>query len=157
VGFSWRRGARCDRWTRTISLRLDGEASELEAIALERHLAVCPRCREIAFDTTSLTRLLREAPLVELDRPVVVTSPRRVRKKVVRRAAAGILVAAGLAAAAAGVTVVPDSGPKHPSSALGFTSEHEQRQFVQAELIRLEPNTVFVVETAPRFAGHGLL
>ena len=89
---------------RAISLRLDGEASELEVAALERHLAVCPRCREIAAETASLTYLLREAPLVELERPVVVTSPRRVRKKVVRRTAAGILVAAGLAAAGLGIT-----------------------------------------------------
>ena len=74
-----------------------------------------------------------------------------------RRAAAGFLVAAGLAAAGVGITVVSDSGPKHPSSALGFRDLHEQRQFVRAELIRLEPQAVFTVKTAPRFAGHGLL
>jgi anti-sigma factor RsiW len=157
VGFSWRRGARCDRWARAISLRLDGEASELEVVALERHLAVCARCRELAAETESFTQLLREAPLVELARPVVVTSPRRGRTKVVRRAAAGILVAAGLALAGVGVVAVEESGPEHPSSALGFRDAHEQRQFVRAELRRLEPNVVFVVETAPRFAGHGLL
>ena len=142
---------------RVISLRLDGEASELEVAALDRHVAVCPRCREVAADTASLTSLLRGAPLVELERPVVVASPHRVRRKVVRRAAAGILVAAGLAAAGLGVTVAVDSGPKHPSSALGFRDLHEQRQFVRAELIRLEPQAVFTVKTAPRFAGHGLL
>ena len=142
---------------RLISLRLDGEAAQLEAAALDRHLERCPRCREVAADTAALTSLLREAPLVELERPVVVTSPRRVRKKVVRRAAAGILVAAGLAGAALGVTVFVDSGHKAPSSALGFRNLHEQRQFVRAELIRLEPQSVFQVQTAPRFAGHGLL
>jgi anti-sigma factor RsiW len=142
---------------RSISLRLDGEASELEVMALDRHLAVCPRCREIAADTASLTYLLRDAPLVELERPVVVASSRRVRKKVVRRAAAGVLVFAGLAAAGLGYTLFEDSGPKHPSSALGFRDLHEQRQFVRAELIRLEPQAVFQVQTAPRFAGHGLL
>ena len=104
-----------------------------------------------------MTQLLRDAPLVELERPVVVTYPRRARKKVVRRAAAGILVAAGLAAAGLGITAFTDSGPKHPSSALGFRDIHEQRQFVRSELIRLEPQAVFTVETAPRFAGHGLL
>jgi anti-sigma factor RsiW len=142
---------------RVISLRLDGEASQLEVAALERHLAVCPRCREADADTASLTHLLRVAPLVELERPVVIDYPKRVRKKVVRRAAAGILVAAGLAGAGLGVTVFAESGPKHPSSALGFRDLHEQRQFVRAELIRLEPQSVFTVETAPRFAGHGLL
>ena len=142
---------------RAISLRLDGEASELEVAALERHLSLCARCREIAADTASLTQLLRTAPLAELERPVVVTSPRRVRKKVVRRTAAGVLVFAGLAAAAVGFTSLTDSGPKHPSSALGFRDIHEQRQFVRSELIRLEPQAVFTVPTAPRFAGHGLL
>jgi len=142
---------------RSISLRLDGEASELEVMALERHLAGCPRCREVAADTASLTQLLRSAPLVELERPVFVPASRRTRSKVVRRAAAGILVAAGLAAAGLGVTTLTDAGPKHPSSALGFRNLDEQRQFVRSELIRLEPQTVFQVETAPRFARHGLL
>jgi predicted anti-sigma-YlaC factor YlaD len=142
---------------RVISLRLDGEASQLEVTALERHLTGCPRCREFAADTASLTTLFREAPLAELTRPVVVTSPGRVRKKVVRRAAAGILVAAGLAAVGFGVTAFTESGPKHPSSALGFRDLHEQRQFVRSELIRLEPQAVFRVKTDPRFAGHGLL
>jgi anti-sigma factor RsiW len=142
---------------RAISLRLDGELSQIEVAALERHLDVCPRCREADADTASLTQLLRAAPLVELDRPVVIAYPRRTRKKVVRRAAAGILVAAGLAAAGLGITVFTESGPKHPSSALGFRDIHEQRQFVRSELIRLEPQSVFTVETAPRFAGHGLL
>ena len=142
---------------RVISLRTDGEASQLEVAALDRHLAVCPRCREIAADTASLTQLLRAAPLVELERPVAIAYPRRTRKKVVRRAAAGILVAAGLAAAGLGITAYTASGPKHPSSALGFRDIHEQRQFVRSELIRLEPQSVFTVETAPRYAGHGLL
>jgi len=71
--------------------------------------------------------------------------------------AAGVLVFAGLTAAGLGITVAMDSAPKHPSSALGFRDLHEQRQFVRAELIRLEPQSVFTVKTAPRFAGHGLL
>ena len=94
---------------------------------------------------------------MELDRPVVVTAPHRARKQAVRRAAAGILVAAGLAAATAGIAFFQESGPKHPSSALGFRDAHEQRQFVRSELARLEPQILHVVETAPRFAGHGLL
>ena len=130
---------------------------QLEVAALDRHLAVCPRCREVAADTALTDTAPSRAPLVELERPVVVASPRRARKKVVRRAAAGILVAAGLAAAVSASRRSPTSGPKHPSSALGFRDIHEQRQFVRAELIRLEPQSVFTVETAPRFAGHGLL
>jgi anti-sigma factor RsiW len=157
VGFSWRRGARCDRWLRTISLRLDGEASELEVAALDRHLAACPRCREVAAETAAFTALLREAPLVALERRVLVESPRTGRKKVVRRASAGILVAAALASVGLGLASVADSGPRHPSSALGFRDLDEQRQFVRAELIRLEPDEVRAAEAAPRLAGRGLL
>ncbi len=156
MGLHWRRTRPCERWVRAISLRLDGEASELENAALERHLATCSRCSEIAADTALLTHLLREAPLVELTRPIVVTSPRRVRKQLVRRTAAVFVVATGLAAAA-GMTLFSDSGPKHPSSALGFRDLHEQRQFVHAELIRLEPQTVFAIKAAPRLAGRALL
>jgi anti-sigma factor RsiW len=156
VGRYWRRARPCERWLRTISLRLDQEASQLEAAALERHLAACPRCREFADETASLTRLLREAQLVELERPVVVTSPRRVRKQLVRRGAAVLVAAAGLATAA-GMTLFSDSPPKNPSSALSFRDLNEQQQYVRTELIRLEPHTVLAVKTAPRFVGHGLL
>jgi anti-sigma factor RsiW len=157
VGFYWRRRAGCERWLRTISLRLDGEVSELESAALDRHLASCARCREASAGTNVLTQLLREAPLVELDRPVFVAAPRRVRKRTVRRAAAGVLVAAGLAAAIAGSTAFRDSGPTHPSSALGFRDLDEQRRFVQSELIRLEPHLAAAAQAAPRLAGRGLL
>jgi anti-sigma factor RsiW len=157
VGFSWRRGARCDRWLRTISLRLDGEASELEVAALDRHLAVCPRCREVAAETLAFTNLLREAPLVPLERRVVVESSHATRKRVVRRATAGILVAAALSSVGLGLASIADSGPRHPSSALGFRDLHEQRQFVRAELIRLEPEDRRAAQAAPRLAGRGLL
>jgi anti-sigma factor RsiW len=157
VGFSWRRGARCDRWLRTISLRLDGEASELEVAALDRHLAVCPRCREVAAETLAFTNLLREAPLVPLERRVVVESSHATRKRVVRRATAGILVAAALSSVGLGLASIADSGPRHPSSALGFRDLHEQRQFVRAELIRLEPEEMRAAAAAPRLAGRGLL
>ncbi len=156
MAFYRRRAAPCERWIRAISLRLDGEASELEVAALDRHLESCPSCFAIAADTASLTELLRAAPLVELERPVVVTSPHRVRKQLVRRTATVFVVAAGLAAAA-GMTLFSDSGPKHPSSAIDFRSQQEQRQFVRAELIRLEPQTTLALETAPRFAQRPLL
>jgi anti-sigma factor RsiW len=156
VGFYRRRANRCDRFVRMISLRLDGEASEMECAALDRHLANCARCSEIAAENTSLTRLLRTAPLVALERPVVVTSPQRVRRQRVRVSAAVCVVAAGLSVAG-GLALFSGADPKHPNSALGFRSLGEQKQFVRAELLRLEPNTVAAVQTAPRFVGHGLL
>jgi anti-sigma factor RsiW len=156
VGFYRRKAAPCERWLRAISLRLDGEASELEVAALDRHLAECPRCSEIAAETAAVTYLLREAPLLELRHPVVVTSPRRARKQFVRRAAAVCVVAAGLAVAA-GMTIFQSSGASHPSSALGFRDLNEQRQFVRAELIRLEPAAPAPGGTPHRFTAGALL
>src|SRR4051794_28528690 len=156
MGFYRRRATRCDRWVRAISLRLDGESSELEAAALDRHLEGCARCSEIAEEHEALTRLLRGAPLVPLERHVVVTSPQRARRQLVRRSAAVCVVAAAFAGAGA-LAVFGGGGPDNPSSALGFSSIGEQRQFVQAELIRLEPPTPYLPQLAPRFAGRGLL
>jgi anti-sigma factor RsiW len=157
VGFYRRKVTPCERSIRAISLRLDGEISELESAALVRHRAVCEHCCEIAAHPAATTELLREAPLVELERRVVVTSPRRVRRQRVRRTAAVVLVGAGLAVAA-GTTLFAETTQKHPSSALGFRDLDEQRQFVQAELIRLEPNAVIAAaQVAPKFVGHALL
>jgi anti-sigma factor RsiW len=153
--YRWR-AAPCERWVRAISLQLDGEASELEAAALARHLLTCQRCREIATETAATTQLLREAPLLELGRPVTVVSPQRARKQFVRRGSAVLVVAAGLAVASA-VTWFSDAPPKHPSSALSFRNVQEQQRFVRGELRRLEPETVFAAKTPPRFAGHDLI
>jgi predicted anti-sigma-YlaC factor YlaD len=157
VGFSWRRGARCERWAKAISLRLDGEASELELAGLDKHLHACPRCRELAAELDAFTLFLRTAPLEQPVRPVVVTSPAAARRRVVRRSAALVLVTGSLGAALLGVVVSSDSTVTHPSSALGFRDLGEQRQYVRAELIRLEPEDVREAEAAPKFAGHGLL
>ena len=143
MGFYRRRATRCDRWVRAISLRLDGESSELEAAALDRHLASCARCSEIAAEHAALTRLLRERAARPLERHVVVTSPQRARRQLVRRSAAVFVVAAGFAAAA-GLAVFGSGGSGNASSALGFSSIGEQRQFVQAELTRLEPPTPYL-------------
>jgi anti-sigma factor RsiW len=157
VGFHRRKPTPCERSIKAISLRLDGEITELESAALDRHLAECERCSEIAAHTAAMTAVLREAPLVELERQVVVTSPRRARRQLVRRTAAVVLVGAGLAVAA-GTTLFAETGQQHPSSALGFRDLDEQRQFVQSELIRLEPNAVIAAaQVAPKFVGHALL
>jgi anti-sigma factor RsiW len=146
----------CERWVKTISLRLDGECSELDGAALDRHLTVCPACRVVAAETSAMTQLIRGAPFVELGRAIVVGSPRRARQRLMRRTAVVLAIAVGLATTA-GLTLFSESPPKYPSSALEFRNMSEQRQFVRAELIRLEPRAVLESATAPRFAGRGLL
>jgi len=157
MGLYRRRTTPCERAARSISLRLDDELSELEGAALDRHLAQCPRCRSVAAETLGFTQLLREAPLVEVGRRIVVTSPRRARARLVRRTAAAVVLAGGVAAASI-AAYVSTTGEPEPSAALAFRSLHEQQKFVRSELIKLEPRAQFVVDRAPpRLVGRGLL
>jgi predicted anti-sigma-YlaC factor YlaD len=146
----------CERAARSISLRLDDELSELEWVALDRHLVQCTHCRSLAVETVGFTQLLREAPLVEVGREIVVTSPRRARARLVRRTATALVLAGG--AAAASVAFLSSPGATEPTGALAFRNVHEQQKFVRSELMKLEPHVAFVVDqAAPRLVGRGLL
>ncbi|HEY7537815.1 MAG TPA: zf-HC2 domain-containing protein [Gaiellaceae bacterium] len=159
VGFQLRRTT-CEKAIRSISLRLDGELSELEETALDSHLAECPRCSAIAAETVGFTQLLRGAPLVEPGRQLEVVWPRRAHAERLRRRASAIALA-GCVVFASVVAVLSGAGltgPTHPSSALGFRDLAEQQQFARSEVARLEPYAQFVVETAsPRLVGRGLV
>lgn len=52
----WQACARARRW---VSLRIDGELSELESALLDAHLAVCVDCRTFSDETQALTRVIR--------------------------------------------------------------------------------------------------
>jgi predicted anti-sigma-YlaC factor YlaD len=139
----WRRTTACERATQWTSLDLDGELSELERAALHRHLERCGGCRAASAALGSFTSLLREAPLAEPSRPVVVAVTGRVRLRATRRAALAVLAAA--TAAAVGVTAWPTTHTA--SSSLGFRNAQDQRRFGR-EHVRLEP-TVFAVAYLP--------
>jgi predicted anti-sigma-YlaC factor YlaD len=90
----------CGRAREWISLRVDGELSELERLLLRRHLGRCTECREFAEGVRAATLLIRTTPVARPSRslgpdPVPVRAPRRFR----------LAAAAGLAALAAGVGV----------------------------------------------------
>lgn len=68
----------CERVRAQVSLRLDGELSELERRMMESHLTRCPACAAFERDVAKLTQSLRDAPLEMLRNPVVVHAPRRV-------------------------------------------------------------------------------
>jgi anti-sigma factor RsiW len=157
MGMRWWRTNACERATQWVSLDLDGELSELEQAALARHLDGCARCREAAAETRDFTRLLRTAPLVELERPVEVTFPRRARVRAARRVAVSVAFA-GVAAAAAFGGLVLTSGGTTAESALSFRNVQEQRRFAHIEARRLEP-AVFVVQkpTVRSFAPRVLV
>ena len=143
MGMRWWRTNACERAMQWISLDLDGELSQLEQAALGRHVEACDRCREVASEVSAFTRLIREAPLVELERPVTVAVPGRARAQVARRAAVSLAFAA-LAGVAALGGVVFTSGGANAHSALSFRNAQEQRRFAHVEARRLEP-AVFVV------------
>jgi hypothetical protein len=98
---------------------------------------------------------MREAPLVELDRPVELPPARRARTA--RRVAASLAFAALAAFAVAGAVFLP-SGGTSPQSALAFRNAKEQQRFAHLETQRLEP-AVFVVEkpTVQSFAPRVLV
>src|SRR5260370_32457331 len=52
----------CEFRREVCSARLDGAASELEAKALDAHLAGCPGCRAWAAEAAKVTALARLAP-----------------------------------------------------------------------------------------------
>ena len=83
----------CDRARAWVSLKLDGELSELEGFMLESHLARCEACRAFAADAVGFTTALRTAPLEPLERPVSLPAGRRSMRRAVQFGAAAALVA----------------------------------------------------------------
>lgn len=155
MGMRWWRTSACERAMQWVSLELDGELSQLERAALGRHIGGCARCREVSSEIRTFTALMREAPLVELGRPVELPPARRARTA--RRVAASLAFAALAAFAVAGAVFLP-SGGTSPQSALAFRNAKEQQRFAHLETQRLEP-AVFVVEkpTVQSFAPRVLV
>jgi predicted anti-sigma-YlaC factor YlaD len=147
----WWRTNTCERANQWVSLDLDGELSQLEQAALARHLLSCSRCQEVSVAVTSFTRILREAPLIELERKVAQTSPGRNRAWVARRAGFSLAFASLAAAAVFGGLVLSGSNVG-VGSALAFQSLAQQQHFADVEVRRLEP-AVFV--EAPTFVCVG--
>ena len=65
----------CRRAREWVSLRLDGELSELERLLLRRHLARCEGCRTTAEHVERTATLMRSAPLEHPSRGVAEASP----------------------------------------------------------------------------------
>jgi predicted anti-sigma-YlaC factor YlaD len=86
----------CDRARAWLSLRLDGELSELEGLMLESHLARCSACRAFAADAAGFTAALRTAEPESLERPVSLPARRRTMRRTVQFGAAAALVAASV-------------------------------------------------------------
>ena len=100
----------CETSREWVSLRLDGELSELEEAMLRRHVAGCADCRTFEEAAESFTTRLRSAPL-ETHAPVFEAVPQGVR----RRRFIGVGAVAVAVAASAAVLFAPGLGSS-PSS-----------------------------------------
>jgi anti-sigma factor RsiW len=89
---------RCDRARAQISALLDGELSELEEADLRLHLEGCESCLEYQAGVSTVSGVLRAAPLEQLDFAIDVPSRRRIATRWLQAgsAAAAVLVAIGL-------------------------------------------------------------
>jgi len=90
----------CDQAGQWLSLRLDGELSELEGALLDAHLQRCPGCLAFADEADGIVGALRAVALEPLHAPVVI--PLRHRPRRVRALQTAVAVALVLAAAALG-------------------------------------------------------
>jgi predicted anti-sigma-YlaC factor YlaD len=77
------------------SLRLDGELSEFEELALVEHLTRCAGCRAHEASLGAISDRLRSGPLEEPEFPVVL--PHRLRVRVPLRTAQAAAAAVALA------------------------------------------------------------
>src|SRR3954452_8925262 len=92
----------CERMRELFSAALDGELSELDDARLEAPLAMCAGCRSYADTTAAAARLVRSAPLEDLDIQIVVPGRRlAVARRLQVTAAAGPVV--GIAGVSGGL------------------------------------------------------
>jgi anti-sigma factor RsiW len=125
----------CDRVRELVSASLDGELSELEDVRLQAHLAVCGGCRTYAAGATEAARLLRDAPLEQLNVPILLPGRRLAvaRKLQVAAAAAALVATVGLSAAVGTLT---------------SPSRHHARSSVQAAKLRFPEQELRMLERA---------
>jgi hypothetical protein len=90
------RPAICDRARTWVSLRLDGELSELEEVLLASHLRSCASCRDYEESVRGTVLALRGRPLEQLGQEVAVPSRRRFVLGPTALAGAAAIVAAAI-------------------------------------------------------------
>jgi anti-sigma factor RsiW len=123
----------CDRVRSQVSLRIDGDLSQLESRMVDAHLVRCAECRAFESGAAALTDLLRAAPFEPLETPVAVRLPARtwVARAQIGMAAAIALVFFGVASQLAQRPSDPSFGEpeRYPTS---LQLEREIKQIVAA-------------------------
>lgn len=143
----------CREGRELLSLRLDGELSELEEARLDAHLAACPDCRTYEAQVIGATRLLRSAELEPVTRPIVLPQRRRLQLRSLQVGAAAAVVAV---AAVLGTLVGPLRSHQ-PSSSLAIVlaprGDDHSDQRAQKQVRRLQMVPSSRVAPQPRRGG----
>jgi hypothetical protein len=139
------RAPACERAAQGISLRLDGELSEIEEAQLRQHLAGCGACQALDREVAAFTGQLRALPLVAPGRSVTLPRLRASRLRSLRplaTAAAMVVVVMGSV-----TSLLSGSGPqREPGPAfLVFHSQLDQIEHATLAHQRIEPRPGVVV------------
>ena len=105
----------CQQAREAVSLRLDGELSELGSTRLANHLRQCEACSAYAVELEAIADGLRSAPF-ENPAPQVLVRGAAHRTRIAPLVAGAAAVIAGLAASVGGLLHTPASTP--PESTL---------------------------------------
>lgn len=105
----------CERGREWISLRLDGELSELAQKMLDSHLARCNECRAFEADVVATARLVRATPLERPTQQVSLPHARRLALSTRRMSAVAASAAAVVLGVAAFINMPSSGGVAAPS------------------------------------------
>jgi predicted anti-sigma-YlaC factor YlaD len=104
----------CTRAREWVSLRADGELSELERLLLRRHLGRCEACRTFAETVGEVTEVLRTTPQELPSRTLEPAQPRIRERRRLRLRVAAAATALAAAGAVAGVLIASEGGKSSP-------------------------------------------
>jgi predicted anti-sigma-YlaC factor YlaD len=130
----------CDLIRGHVSAALDGELSEVDSARLQAHLGVCADCRAYSAGAGTTARLLRAAPLEELDFPIALPNRRlaMARRLQVTAAAAALVATLGLSAVVGtlGTGGTPRAAASGTNAGTLRSTEDELRMLARASSAR---------------------
>jgi anti-sigma factor RsiW len=127
----------CQRARAAVSLRLDGELSELGSARLDAHLRECPVCVAYAHEVTAIAVRLRSASLEQPGTGVSV--PARRRRPGLQLAAAGAAVLAAAAASLAlGHSLRSSGGPPAETATQAIVAPTLEQDVVTQHVLAME-------------------
>jgi anti-sigma factor RsiW len=145
----------CDRAREAASLALDGELSQLERVLLERHLDRCPACAEFSADVSALTRELRAAEVVRLERQIELPLRRRVGHGF-RNVGAWATTAAVAVAALLAVTALPAQRARPGTPGVPNVQQSTNQDLVDQRALRIAQMRPLAFSLTPSFRGQQL-